>query len=192
MRRIESVSSAELIGFIEDVVEPGATIVTDYWNAYTALNKAPFFHERHNISGAGIQAHEVLPAVHRVTSLLKRWLLGTHQGSVSPQQLDYYLAEYCFRFNRRRSGSRGLLFYNLILQAAQTEPKPYLELITPAKAAARRTKVAAAKAKRDRGIVGDPLNVSHLSPKRPGSPRTTLIGSPTNKRRFVVGGRRGI
>jgi hypothetical protein len=65
-----------------------------------------------------------MPRVHRVASLLKRWLLGTHQGAVRPQQLDYHLDEYTFRFNRRGSNQRGLLFYRLLEQAIQTEPKP--------------------------------------------------------------------
>ncbi len=65
-----------------------------------------------------------MPRVHRVASLLKRWLLGTHQGAVRPQQLDYYLDEFTFRFNRRGSNHRGLLFYRLLEQAVQTEPKP--------------------------------------------------------------------
>ena len=67
----------------------------------------------------------LLPGVHRVASLLKRWLLGTHQGSVQPHQLDYYLDEFTFRFNRRSSRSRGLLFYRLLEQAVATSPVTY-------------------------------------------------------------------
>ncbi len=65
-----------------------------------------------------------MPCVHRVASLLKRWLLGTHQGGVSIRQLDFYLDEFVFRFYRRTSGSRGLLFYRLMQQAVATPPKP--------------------------------------------------------------------
>ena len=72
-----------------------------------------------------------MPAVHRVASLLKRWLLGTHQGGVQPQQLDYYLDEYTFRFNRRASQSRGLLFYRLLEQAVVTDPVTYAEVVAP-------------------------------------------------------------
>ena len=65
-----------------------------------------------------------MPCVHRVASLLKRWLLGTHQGGVSIRQLDFYLDEFVFRFNRRKSRSRGLLFYRLMEQAVATAPQP--------------------------------------------------------------------
>ena len=74
-------------------------------------------------------ALRLLPRVHRVASLLKRWLLGTHQGAVSPKHLDYYLDEFTFRFNRRKSRSRGKLFYRLVQQAAQVEPTPYRDLV---------------------------------------------------------------
>ncbi len=70
-----------------------------------------------------------MPGVHRIASLLKRWLLGTHQGSVQPDQLDYYLDEYTFRFNRRTSRSRGLLFYRLLEQALVTAPVTYKEIV---------------------------------------------------------------
>ena len=53
---------------------------------------------------------EMLPRVHRVVSLLKRWLLGTHQGAVSRAHLDYYLDEFTFRFNRRRRGIAASCF----------------------------------------------------------------------------------
>ena len=70
-----------------------------------------------------------MPRVHRVASLLKRWLLSTHQGAARPQQLDYYLDEYTFRFNRRSSNHRGLLFYRLLEQAVQVEPTPLAKLL---------------------------------------------------------------
>ena len=74
-------------------------------------------------------AHAVMPGVHRIASLLKRWLLGTHQGRVSPEHLDAYLNEFTFRFNRRRSGRRGLLFYRLLEQAVLAEPVRYRTLV---------------------------------------------------------------
>jgi hypothetical protein len=83
-----------------------------------------YTHVEANISASGDPAHIAMPCVHRVASLLKRWLLGTHQGGVSIRQLDFYLDEFVFRFNRRRSGSRGLLFYRLMEQAVATTPKP--------------------------------------------------------------------
>ena len=73
-------------------------------------------------------AHVSMPAVHRVAALLKRWLLGTHQGAVKPKHLDYYLDEFTFRFNRRTSRSRGLLFYRMIEQAVVTEPVTYAQI----------------------------------------------------------------
>ena len=70
-----------------------------------------------------------MPRVHRVASLLKRWFLGTHQGAVSAKHLDYYLDEYTFRFNRRRSRARGLLFYRLLQNAVSIDPVPYSKLV---------------------------------------------------------------
>jgi hypothetical protein len=75
--------------------------------------------------GSDIPAHETMPGVHRVAALLKRWLLGTYQGAVQAKQLDYYLDEYTFRFNRRKSRSRGLLFYRLLEQSVATKPLTY-------------------------------------------------------------------
>ncbi|MFT6779915.1 MAG: hypothetical protein ACJAV1_003861 [Paraglaciecola sp.] len=69
-----------------------------------------------------------MPGVHRVASLLKCWLLGTYQGAVQPKQLDYYLDEYTFRFNRRKSRSRGLLFYRLLEQSIVTKPLTYKKI----------------------------------------------------------------
>ena len=81
------------------------------------------------IAGSGWDAHELLPAVHRVASLTKRWLLGTHQGGVKPGHLPTYLDEFTFRFNRRRSRSRGLLFYRLLAQAVTARPRSYRSLV---------------------------------------------------------------
>jgi hypothetical protein len=83
-----------------------------------------------------IQSHQaagehLLPRVHRVISLLKRWLLGTHQGAIAHAHLDDYLDEFTFRFNRRTSKSRGKLFYRLAQQAVQTDPVPFATLIKP-------------------------------------------------------------
>jgi hypothetical protein len=75
--------------------------------------------------GSAVPAHASLPGVHRVASLLKRWLLGTHHGAVDPRHVDYYLDEFVFRFNRRSSRSRGMLFYRLMEQAAVAAPVTY-------------------------------------------------------------------
>ena len=72
---------------------------------------------------------ELLPRVRRVVSLLKRWLLGNHQGALSLAQLDYYLYEFTFRFNRRKSRPRAKLFYRLLQQAMTVEPAPYKAVV---------------------------------------------------------------
>jgi hypothetical protein len=87
-----------------------------------------FQHVVTNLSESGDPANVVLPHVHLIASLLKRWILGTHQGAVSHSQLDYYLDEFTFRFNRRRARHRGLLFYRLLEGAVAAEPHPYKTL----------------------------------------------------------------
>src|SRR5215469_2888484 len=82
-----------------------------------------------NIKRSSGRPHELMPRVHRVSSLMKRWLLGTHQGSVSPKRLDYYLDEFTFRFNRRTSTHRGKLFFRLMEQAATSGPTTYGDVI---------------------------------------------------------------
>ena len=83
-------------------------------------------------------ANQLLPRVHLVTSLLKRWLLGTHQGAVSPAHLDSDLDEFTCRFNRRRSRHRGMLFYRLAQQAGQVAPVPYTAMVKDAGRGPRR------------------------------------------------------
>ena len=79
--------------------------------------------------GSETPAHISLPGVHRVAALIHRWLLGTHQGAVQPAQLDHYLDEFVFRFNRRTSLSRGMLFYRLLEQAVVTTPVTYQHVV---------------------------------------------------------------
>ena len=107
---------------IQDVVQPGAVIHTDGWKAYGRLPKVGYTHEVTVVSRREELASELLPCVHRVASLLKRWLLVTHQGAVGGKHLDYYLDEFSFRFNRRTSKHRGKLFYRLVQQAVQVDP----------------------------------------------------------------------
>jgi transposase-like protein len=129
LRRVPNVSASSLLPFIRDAVEPGANVHTDGWVGYNGLNAAGYRHLVTNIARSGQLAHDLLPRVHRIASLLKRWLLGTHQGAVSARHLDYYLDEYTFRFNRRRSWARGLLFYRLLQQAVNVDPVPYHRLV---------------------------------------------------------------
>jgi len=129
MQRIPNASGDSLVPFVCDSVEPGAIVLTDSWRGYNTLSKFGYTHEKINLSESGDLAHVSLPGVHRIASLLKRWLLGTHQGAVSEKHLDYYLDEYTFRFNRRTSSARGLLFYRLLEQAVCERPTTYRAII---------------------------------------------------------------
>jgi transposase-like protein len=131
LQRIEEETAACVLPFVNEVVEPGSVIRTDGGSIYLSLSE-DYQHERTVVKsvtpGSIPPAHVTLPGVHRVAFLLKRWLLGTHQGAVKPVQLDYYLDEFVFRFNRRTSRSRGLLFYRLLEQAVITDPVTYGEV----------------------------------------------------------------
>lgn len=129
LRQVPDASGASLTPFVRDVVTPGSLVVTDGWPGYNGLAKLGYEHERHVLSGSREPAHALLPGPHRVASLLKRWLLGTHQGAVSRDHLNYYLDEYTFRFNRRTSKARGLLFHRLMEQAAHVKPCPYSRIV---------------------------------------------------------------
>jgi len=87
--------------------------------------------------GSDVPAHVSMAGVHRVASLIKRWILGTHHGSVQPAHLDAYLDEFVFRFNRRTSSSRGMLFYRLLQQAVVTDPVTYDNVVRPLPKAAK-------------------------------------------------------
>jgi transposase-like protein len=123
---IPEASGKYLLQFIEENIEQGSTIITDGWKGYKSLTKSEKYkHEIKVISGSGKEAHELLPHVHLVDSLVKRWINGTHQGSISPKYLSYYLDEFAFRFNRKLSTYRGKLFYRLMQQAVDTPPQPF-------------------------------------------------------------------
>jgi len=127
---IDSASSENLMKFIEDNIAYGSNIITDGWSGYSPLSESKDYkHEKKIISGSNMEAHELLPHVHMVDSLLKRWMLGTHQGRVSSKHLEYYLDEYAFRFNRKLSKHRGKIFYRLIQQAVATSPRTLNEII---------------------------------------------------------------
>jgi len=129
MRRIPDASGDSLVPFVNDVVEKGSIVVTDGWRGYNKLSENGYTHDVKYLNDSGDPAHVVLPGPHRIAGLLKRWLLSTHQGSVVVDHLDYYLDEYTFRFNRRKSRSRGLLFYRLMEQAASTPPMRYRDIV---------------------------------------------------------------
>jgi len=129
MQRIPDASAGSLVPFIRNVVEPNSEIITDAWGGYNSLPEHSYLHSKTVLSDSGDPAHVAMPGVHRIAALLKRWLLSTHQGAVSGKHLDYYLDEYTFRFNRRTSRSRGMLFYRLVQQAVTTEAVPYCKLV---------------------------------------------------------------
>jgi len=125
---IPDASAESLATFLEANVQPGSRVVTDGWSSYPPATRDRYEHKGTSISASGLPAHEVLPATHRVFSLVKRWVMGTLQGSTSPAHLQGYFDEWVFRFNRRRSRSRGLLFYTLLRQAVDAEPLTYRSL----------------------------------------------------------------
>ena len=101
------------------------------WDGYERVKANGYRHRVSFLRGHPELGSELLPRVHRVVSLLKRWLLGTHQGAVSRAHLDYYLDEFTFRFNRRTSRHRGKLFFRLVQQAVAVAPVPYARLVRP-------------------------------------------------------------
>ncbi len=129
MKRIQDASSQSLHPFVEESIEPCSVIHTDGWEGYSGLETKGYIHEVTILQKRVESASELLPQVHSVVSLLKRWLLGTHQGAVSHEHLDYYLNEFTFRFNRRTSRHRGKLFYRLLQQALETEPTQYKQMV---------------------------------------------------------------
>ena len=124
--RLADVSADNLILFVQAVAVPGSTIYTDGWSGYARLPTLGYQHQVIVISGGFDLAHVVMPRVHSVASLLKRWLMEAHQGGIQHQYLDYYLDEFPFRFNRHRSQARGLLFHRLTLAVG---PAPYHQII---------------------------------------------------------------
>jgi transposase-like protein len=124
LRAIPDASAESLHPFVRDCIAPGSTVHTDGWSGYQGLDQLGYDHEVTVLRGKRKDAGKLLPRVHLVVALLKRWLIGTHQGAVSHKHLAYYLDEFTFRFNRRRSKSRGLLFFRLVEQAVATAPAP--------------------------------------------------------------------
>ena len=118
LQRVPDVQGDTLEQAVGEIVAPGSTIETDGWQGYHRLEEAGY---THHIVRTEV-ADKLLPHVHLVVSLLKRWLLGTHQGGVQESHMDYYLDEFTFRFNRRKSHSRGLLFYRVLAYALEVAP----------------------------------------------------------------------
>ncbi len=128
LHSVPDVTKASLHRFIAQTIVPGSTVRTDGLHAYMGL--VGNVHNR-QIQRRQEEGEHLLPRAHRVISLLKRWLLGTHQGAIGYGHLDDYLDEFTFRFNRRTSASRGKLFYRLAQQAVHVGPAPFATLIKP-------------------------------------------------------------
>ena len=133
IRQIERPDHANLLSFVQDCVGPAASLHTDGSQTYRIFEQHGYRLDQTVHLTSGRQAHETMPGVHRVAALLQRWMMGTHHGAVQPAQLDYYLDEFVFRFNRRTSNSRGLLFYRLLEQAVLTAPVTYDDIVKTAK-----------------------------------------------------------
>ena len=133
MRRVADASAASLQPFVIDSVESDSVVHTDGWEGYSGLARRGYQHKVTVLRNKQQLASELLPRVHRVVSLLKRWLMGTHQGAVSHEHLDYYLDEFTFRFNRRTSRHRGKLFYRLLQQAMAVGPTTYAQMVKRAR-----------------------------------------------------------
>jgi transposase-like protein len=132
MQPLVDASATSLHRFVSEHVEPGAKVITDGWLGYSGLDQLGYAHEPRSQRAArarGDDPGKLLPAVHRVASLAKRWLLGTHHGSVEATHLASYLDEFVFRFNRRNSRSRGMLFYRTLELAVHHDPVRYTDLV---------------------------------------------------------------
>jgi transposase-like protein len=127
LARVPDASAQSLEKVVQQTVLPGAVIHTDGWKGYGKLSALGYTHEV--VRPTAEVGEDLLPHCHRVASLLKRWMIGTHQGAISHEHLDYYLDEYTFRFNRRTSRHRGKLFYRLVQQAVAIEPTAYKNMV---------------------------------------------------------------
>src|SRR5680860_371052 len=127
---IASAKSDALREFITANIAPGSIVISDALSSYpNALAGPDYEHDPINIKRSGLQAHQLLPGVHRLFSLSKRWLEGTHQGAVEGDHLQSYLDEFIFRFNRRTARQRGLLFLRLLERAVEAKPIRYLDIV---------------------------------------------------------------
>lgn len=125
---IKDGSGDELTHSIQQMVSEGSTIRTDGWSGYSGLNYNGYTHL--SVKNTNVKEDDAIQIAHRVASLLKRWLVGTHHGAINHKNLPYYLDEFTFRFNRRTSASRGKLFLRLIQHALEIDPVPAKSLNT--------------------------------------------------------------
>ena len=127
---LESITKEDLGAFVEDHIAPGSTVLTDGLRSYPpALRDKHYEHRAFTVLGSGRRSHEWLPGIHRVFALLDRVLKGTFQGAVRRKHLEGYLAEFEFRFNRRMSRSRALLFQRVLSCAVLRAPPAYWQIV---------------------------------------------------------------
>ena len=129
LRRIPDASGPSLMAFVQDAIATRSLVHTDGWIGYVPLRRHGYKHRVTFLQGQTKSPSQLMPHVHQGVSLLKRWRLGTHHGAVTHEHLDYYLDEVTFRFNRRRSRSRGKLFFRLVQQAVAVNPVPYESMV---------------------------------------------------------------
>jgi len=132
MRPLPDASTASLHSFVTDFVAQGSTVITDGWKGYCGLDQLGYIHQPRSQRAArvgGDDSTALLPGAHRIASLAKRWLLGTHQGAVDRAHLSNYLNEFVFRFNRRHSRSRGMVFFRVLELAVIHEPVHYKDIV---------------------------------------------------------------
>jgi len=125
---IPDASGDSLSPFVTENIEKGSEIITDGWSGYSFVKTSGYKHTIF-VQSKKKEGENPLPHVHLIISLLKRWLLGTHQGAVSDNYMQAYLEEYTFRFNRRNSAKRGLLFYRLLEGAVNISPHTYNDIV---------------------------------------------------------------
>lgn len=130
-RCVDQADAASIESFVLDYVLPETTVVTDGLPSYSQLRDKGYDHQPYVMSSGDASARKELDHIHLVISLLKRWLIGTHQGAIRPEHLQSYLDEFAFRFNRRLSQHRGKLFHRLVQQAVTLRPKNVKDLYTP-------------------------------------------------------------
>ncbi len=129
MSTITSASGNDLMSFISEFIEPGTTLKTDAWRGYRPVATSGYKHKITNVTGTGNPAHIKMPLVHQAASTFDRWWLGTYHGAIGKDQLNAYLAEYCFRHNRRNTQQPGELFEKLVTCSIQSEAAPYSQII---------------------------------------------------------------
>jgi len=129
LQQVKDCSAASLIPFVTENVTAGSVVVTDGWSGYSLLKAHGFAHEIRVAKRRKRTGENLLPNAHQTVSLLKRWLIGTHHGGVREKHLQFYLDEYTFRHNRRKSKHVGKIFYRLVQGVCEAPPQPHWKLV---------------------------------------------------------------